>query len=163
MTIISLFIRELQEEVLTTRKMLARVPADKMQWAPHAKNMPLDKLATHIADLPAWIAMAFELDELDFDSTTWEPKEISSPAELLDIFEASMEKGMAQLTEANGARLGERWVLRQGETILWDTDRWGMARMAISQMIHHRAQLGMYLRLLNIPIPGSYGPSADEA
>lgn len=162
MTIISLFLRELEEESLTTRKMLSRIPTDKLDWAPHAKSMKMSSLATHIAELPTWITMAFTSDELDFATSSWEPTKVSNTAEILEIFEKSLTNGRTQLLEENAARLGERWVLRQGETILWDADRWGVVRMAISQIIHHRAQLGVYLRLLNIPIPGSYGPSADE-
>jgi uncharacterized damage-inducible protein DinB len=162
MTIISLLIRELEEETTTTRKMLALVPTDKLDWAPHEKSMKLGPLATHIAELPTWISMAFNMDEIDFAVNSWEPKKVSSADEILEIFEKSLLDGKAQLIEENTARFGERWVMRHGEMVLWDTDRWGVVRMTISQIIHHRAQLGVYLRLLSIPIPGSYGPSADE-
>ena len=162
MTIISLFIRELEEESLVTRKMLALVPTDKLDWAPHEKSMKMGPLATHIAELPTWVSMAFEKDEIDFNETSWEPTKVNNTEEILAIFENSLAAGKTQLIEENTAKLKERWVLRHGDTILWDADRWGVVRMAISQIIHHRAQLGVYLRLLNIPIPGSYGPSADE-
>jgi len=159
MTIISLFLRELEEEATTTRKMLSRIPTDKLDWAPHDKSMKIAPLATHIAELPTWISMAFNVNEIDFAVSTWEPKKVSSAEEIL---EKSLLDAKTQLIEENTAHLGERWVLRNGEMVLWDADRWGVVRMAISQIIHHRAQLGVYLRLLNIPIPGSYGPSADE-
>ncbi|MCC6724482.1 MAG: DinB family protein [Saprospiraceae bacterium] len=162
MTIISLFLRELEEEATTARKMLALIPADKLDWAPHEKSMKMGPLATHIAELPTWISMAFNVDEIDFANSTWEPKKVSGAEEILAIYEASLLDAKTQLIEENTAKLGERWTLRNGELILWDADRWGVVRMAISQIIHHRAQLGVYLRLLNIPIPGSYGPSADE-
>lgn len=162
MTIISLFLRELEEEALTTRKMIARIPTDKLDWAPHEKSMKMGPLATHIAELPSWAAMAFNMDGIDFAVSSWEPKKVNTADEILEIFEKSLLDGKTQLIEENATRLGERWVMRQGEMVLWDTDRWGVVRMAISQIIHHRAQLGVYLRLLNIPIPGSYGPSADE-
>ncbi|MBK9014099.1 MAG: DinB family protein [Saprospiraceae bacterium] len=162
MTIISLFIRELEAEALTTRKMLSLIPTDKLDWQPHPKSMVMRNLAVHIAELPSWISMAFTADELDFAAAPYEPTPADSAEVLLAIFEKSMVDGKAQLVEENTARLGERWVLRHGDMILWDADRWGVVRMALSQMIHHRAQLGVYLRLLDIPIPGSYGPSADE-
>jgi len=162
MTIISLFIRELEEESITTRKMLSRIPTDKLDWAPHEKSMKVGPLATHIAELPSWITMAFNSDELDFNDNSWEPTKVNSTEEIMAIFEKSLVGGKTQLLEENTTRLGERWVLRNGEMVLWDADRWGVVRMAISQIIHHRAQLGVYLRLLDIPIPGSYGPSADE-
>ncbi|MCF8247880.1 MAG: DinB family protein [Saprospiraceae bacterium] len=162
MTIISLFIRELEAEAIAIRKMLALVPTDKLDWAPHTKSMKMRNLAVHIAELPSWIDMAFNADELDFAAAPYEPTPVENAKGLLAIFEKSMVDGKAQLVEENTSKLGERWVLRHGEMVLWDADRWGVVRMAISQMIHHRAQLGVYLRLLNIPIPGSYGPSADE-
>jgi uncharacterized damage-inducible protein DinB len=162
MTIISLFLRELEEESLTTRKMLSRVPTDKLDWQPHPKSMAMRNLAVHIAELPTWISMAFQIDELDFAANPYQQPVVSNTEEILEVFEKSLVDGKTQLVEENAARLGERWTLRHGEMILWDADRWGVIRMAISQIIHHRAQLGVYLRLLNIPIPGSYGPSADE-
>lgn len=162
MTIISLFIRELEEETVVTRKMLALVPTDKLDWAPHEKSMKMGPLATHIAELPTWVSMAFEKDEIDFNVSSWEPTKVNNTEEILSIFESSLAAAKTQLIEENTAKLNERWVLRHGEMVLWDADRWGVVRMAISQIIHHRAQLGVYLRLLNIPIPGSYGPSADE-
>ncbi len=162
MTIISLFIRELEEEAIATRKMLSRIPTDKLDWAPHEKSMKMGALATHIAELPTWVSMAFNMDEIDFAVNSWEPKKVGGADEILAIFEKSLLEAKTQLIEENTARLGERWMLRHGEMVLWDADRWGVVRMAISQIIHHRAQLGVYLRLLDIPIPGSYGPSADE-
>ncbi len=157
-----MFIRELEEETIATRKMLSRLPTDKLDWAPHEKSMKMGPLATHIAELPTWIAMAFNVNEIEFAVSSWEPKKVDSADEVLEIFEKSLVDAKSELTEENTARLTERWTLRHGENILWDADRWGVLRMAISQIIHHRAQLGVYLRLLNIPIPGSYGPSADE-
>ncbi|NQV71511.1 DinB family protein [bacterium] len=162
MTIISQFIAELEDEAANTRKMLSRMPADKLDWTPHAKSMKMRNLAAHIAELPSWIEMAFTANELDFAATPYEPPAAENTEGMLALFEQCMADGKAQLLEENTGKLGERWVLRQGELILWDSDRWGVVRMAISQMIHHRAQLGVYLRLLDIPIPGSYGPSADE-
>ena len=162
MTIISLFIRELEEETLTTRKMLSRIPTDKLDWRPHPKSMPMGNLATHIAELPTWITMGFTTDQLDFAANEYTPTVVNSTQEILDVFEKSVIDGRTQLVEENANRLTEPWELRHGETILWKTDRAGVARHALCQMIHHRAQLGVYLRLLDIPIPGSYGPSADE-
>ena len=162
MTIISLFIRELEEETTTTRKMLALVPADKSDWVPHPKSMLMRNLAAHIAELPGWIASAFNVDGIDFATMPYTPSPANNAEEFLAIFEKKLAEAKTYLVEENTSKLGERWVLRHGDNILWDADRWGVVRMAISQIIHHRAQLGVYLRLLDIPIPGSYGPSADE-
>lgn len=162
MTIISLFIRELEAEAAVTRKMLALVPTDKMDWAPHEKSMKLRNLAVHIAELPGWIASGFNKDGIDFATAPYSPTLFETTDDLLRIFEEKMAEAKTYLVEENASKLGERWTLRHGDMVLWDADRWGVVRMAISQIIHHRAQLGVYLRLLNIPIPGSYGPSADE-
>ncbi len=162
MTIISLFLRELEEEALTARKMLSRIPTDKLDWQPHPKSMVLRSLAVHIADLPNWIALAFNTDELDFATSPYSPPAVNNTEDILEIFEKSLVDGRSQLVEENAPRLGEQWTLRHADTILWQADRWGMVRMALSQIIHHRAQLGVYLRLLDVPIPGSYGPSADD-
>ncbi len=162
MTIISLFLRELEEETLTARKMLSRIPTDKLDWQPHPKSMVLRSLAVHIADLPNWIALAFNTDELDFAASPYSPPAVNSIEDILEIFEKSLVDGRSQLMEENAPRLGEQWTLRHADTVLWQADRWGMVRMALSQIIHHRAQLGVYLRLLDVPIPGSYGPSADD-
>lgn len=162
MTIISLFFRELEEETIATRKMLALVPTDKLDWAPHEKSMKMRNLGVHIAELPGWISSAFTVDGIDFATMPYSPTPVENAEELLAIFEKSLADAKTHLVEENTSKLTERWTLRHGEAILWDADRWGVVRMAISQIIHHRAQLGVYLRLLNIPIPGSYGPSADE-
>ena len=162
MTIISQFIRELEDEAAISRNMFSRIPTDKLDWAPHSKSMKMRDLAAHIAELPSWIQMAFTVNELDFAATPYEPPVVETTEEILTLFEQCLAGGKAQLLEENTGKLGERWLLRQGDHVIWDADRWGVVRMAISQIIHHRAQLGVYLRLLNIPIPGSYGPSADE-
>ena len=162
MTIISLFLRELEAEALTTRKMLSLIPTDKLDWQPHPKSMVMRNLATHIAELPTWITMGFTTAELDFAANEYKPTVVSNTEEVLAIFEKSLIDGRTQLVEENALRLGETWILRHGDTILWKSDRAGVARHALSQIIHHRAQLGVYLRLLDVPIPGSYGPSADE-
>jgi uncharacterized damage-inducible protein DinB len=162
MTIISLFLRELEEEAIATRKMLSRVPTDKLDWAPHEKSMKMRGLAVHIAELPGWIVSGFNKDGIDFATMPYSPTHFETSEDLLNLFETKLEEAKTYLVEENTSKLGERWTLRHGDAILWDADRWGVVRMAISQIIHHRAQLGVYLRLLNIPIPGSYGPSADE-
>lgn len=163
MTIISLISRELEAESLTTRKMLSRVPTDKLDWRPHPKSMTIRSLAGHIAELPTWITMTFTTDELDFAAIPYSPPKIESTADLLEVFEKSLADGRTQLLESNTHLLEKPWTLRTGETIHSVDPKIDVIRMAMSQIIHHRAQLGVFLRLLDVPIPGSYGPSADEA
>ena len=142
--------------------MLSRIPDDKYDWQPHEKSMNIRRLATHIAELPTWIGMTLTTSELDFAANPYQPKEINSTAELLAYFEECLVDGRAHLEEGKDEQLSESWTLREGETIYSVDLKLDVLRMSISQIIHHRAQLGVYLRLLNIPIPGSYGPSADE-
>ncbi len=162
MTVLESLKDEFEQEVLTTRKMLSRVPDDKFSWKPHEKSMDLKTLSQHVAELPTWIPLALNTDELDFLKGDWQPKPIESTKDLMDMYEAAVTEGRTALETADESRFGEQWLLRSGDTIHVTTTRYGMIRIAMSQTIHHRAQLGVFLRLLNIPIPGSYGPSADE-
>jgi uncharacterized damage-inducible protein DinB len=162
MTAIALFLKELETEAITTRKMLSRVPADKFDWQPHPKSMKLGTLAIHIAELPTWVTMTFATDELDFATTPYNPPKLNGTQELLDYFEQCLADGRTQLVESNAPLLDKTWTLRTGDMIHVAAPKTDMIRMSLSQIIHHRAQLGVYLRLLDIPIPGSYGPSADE-
>jgi uncharacterized damage-inducible protein DinB len=159
---IQTFLQELQQEAKTTRKMLAIIPDDQYQYKPHEKSMVMQQLATHIAELPAWVTMVLNTSELDFAAEPYTPKEISTTADLLVLFEKSLEEGKASLEAAREEQLADLWTLKNGETIYNTSPKSEVIRMAFSQIIHHRAQLGVYLRLLNIPIPGSYGPSADD-
>ncbi|MEO5893461.1 MAG: DinB family protein [Ferruginibacter sp.] len=162
MSLTQMFLKELQQEANTTRKMLALVPDDKYQWKPHEKSMTLQQLSTHIAELPGWAAMTLNTTELDFAVNGYTPLDISSTALVLESFEKNLAESKAALESAREEQLDESWTLRNGETIYSTQPKAEVLRMAFSQTIHHRAQLGVYLRLLNIPIPGSYGPSADD-
>jgi len=162
MTIIEILLKEIEQEAQTTRKFLKLIPEDKFDWRPHPKSMNLQQLTTHIAELPAWITMTITTDGLDFATAPYEPSKIDNVADLLEFFEQSYADGRAHLQNFNEADLEKRWVLRSGNQILVDRNKYETIRMCIDQTIHHRAQLGVFLRLLDIPIPGSYGPSADE-
>ncbi len=161
MTIIELIKKELEQEAITTRKMLALVPTDKLDWQPHPKSMTVRRLATHIAELPTWITMTFTTDELDFENNPYTPEVIHNTEELLAYFEKCLENGRTELKEENTHLLDKPWTLRSGANI-WSVDpKLDVIRMSQNQIVHHRAQLGVFLRLLDIPIPGSYGPTAD--
>lgn len=154
---------ELEAEAVTTRKMLAQVPTAKFGWQPHPKSMTIKRLATHIAELPTWIGMTLETDELDFESNPYSPVDVNTTEELLQYFEKSLEDGRKHIKAGREEVLDKPWTLRSGKAIYSTSPKRDVLRMAMSQIIHHRAQLGVYLRLLDIPIPGSYGPSADES
>lgn len=156
------FLKELEQEAQTTRKMLSRVPDDKFDWKPHEKSMTIRQLTTHIAELPSWIPMTLNTTELDFASNPYQPVAITDNQSLLNYFEQSLAEGQKSLEQAVDDDLEPDWTLRNGKDIYVVAPRGEFLRLTFSQVIHHRAQLGVYLRLLNIPIPGSYGPSADE-
>ncbi len=162
MNIIELLLKELNEEAQTTRKMLERIPNDKFDWQPHPKSMTIRRLASHIADLPNWIAMAINTSELDFTGNDWKEEVVDNTEALLAYNERSLTNGRTQLEQVTEEQLLPQWTLRNGEHILGVWTKYEVVRMSFSQIVHHRAQLGVYLRLLNIPIPGSYGPSADD-
>ena len=162
MDIIKALLKEFESEFNTTKKFLALVPVDKFDWAPHERSMKMKSLASHVAELPAWVTLAFTADGLDFAAAPYEEKKVESNEDLLRLLEESYESGKAELEKADVKDFDKQWILRNGEQILGDLTKYEMTRIAFSQTIHHRAQLGVYLRLLNIPIPGSYGPSADD-
>jgi uncharacterized damage-inducible protein DinB len=162
MSLIQLLEKEMEQEAQTTRKMLTRIPDDKYDWQPHPKSMTIRQLATHVAELPTWVALVLTTEELDFGVNPYQQVPIANTAELLDYFEKALAEGQSQLAQSAEEQLWEDWTLRNGDQIYSSDTKANMIRMTYSQIVHHRAQLGVYLRLLNIPIPGSYGPSADE-
>jgi len=162
MNLIPIFLKEMEQEAQTTRKMLQRVPTDKFQWRPHPKSMTMQQLATHIAELPTWVTMVLNTSELDFAKNEYKPAVINNTEELLEYFEKNLKEGKESLEKATEEDLLPDWTLRNGEQIYSVDKKYEVIRMAYCQIVHHRAQLGVFLRLLDIPIPGSYGPSADE-
>lgn len=162
MDIVQALVKEMQAEAQTTRKMLERVPADQFSWKPHEKSMVLRNLAVHLAELPGWVQMAFTSSELDFAQMDYKPTPAESTADVLALFDKSYEAGLGALKAAKEEDLEPQWTLRTGDKIHMVMNKYELVRHAFAQTTHHRAQLGVYLRLLNIPIPGSYGPSADE-
>lgn len=159
---IASLLKEMEQEGKTTRRMLERVPDDKYDWKPHAKSMNIRSLATHIADLPSWVNLALDTNGLDFATSPYDPKKINTTAELLDYFDETLAASKERLAKAQESDLEPDWTLRNGEHVLSVSSKGEVVRMAYSQVVHHRAQLGVYLRLLDVPVPGSYGPSADE-
>lgn len=161
-TFMQSFLKELEHESIGTRKMLALVSQENLQFKPHEKSMVLKDLAIHIADLPTWITLALTSDELDFAVSPYNPTDCNSADELLKYFNKNVSEASSLIAEKSDALLEELWTLKNGEMIYMQLTKLDTIRHSFSQLIHHRAQLGVYLRLLNIPIPGVYGPSADE-
>ena len=156
------FKKQLIQEAITTRKMLSRIPEDKYNWKPHPKSMALIQLATHLAELPMWVGMVLNTSELDFEKNPYSPHPIANNKELLDYFEKNQAEGERELEKAKEEVLDLPWILRSGAQVFTNEPKEDFIRVTMSQIIHHRAQLGVFLRLLDVPIPGSYGPSADD-
>lgn len=162
MATITELLREMEFEAQTTRKMLAQIPDDKLDYRPHRKSMDIRALASHIADIPGWIKLIIESDELDFAAEPYVAPPVSGSKDLLELFEKSYQKGYNALKNADESQFSKPWTMRSGKEIFSTLPKSENIRMSFCQIVHHRAQLGVYLRLLNVPIPGSYGPSADE-
>ncbi len=163
MNLTQLLVKEMEQEIATTRKMLALVPTDQFDWKPHEKSMSLKNLAIHIAEIPGWPEHILEHEVLDFAAQPYTPSPVSNNKELLDLLEKSYSKGKSLLENSNDDTLvNKHRKMCMGETVLADLTKYEAIRHSFAQTTHHRAQLGVYLRLLNIPIPGSYGPSADD-
>ena len=162
MEIIPLLLKEMEQEAKTTRNMLKLVPVDKFDYKPHEKSMTMKQLTVHIAELPSWVALGLNTSEVDFAATPYEPAPVNNSYELLALFEKSYSEGKSALSAAKEKDLLPNWAMRMAEQVLNVFTKYEVIRHAFSQTTHHRAQLGVYLRLLNITIPGSYGPSADD-
>lgn len=162
MTQTEILLKEFKAEAEKTRNMLEKVPDDKFDWTPHPKSGTIKWLSTHLADIARWPDFMLATKELDFQNMPYQVDAINNREELLRYFEKARQLGQSGLEEAKEEDLEKEWTLRNGDYIIQQDPVRDFIRMAISQTIHHRAQLGVYLRLLDIPIPGSYGPSADE-
>lgn len=161
--IIQGLLNELNNEAANTRKMLERVPFERNDYKPHEKSFPMGRLAAHVAELPGWITMALKTDGLDFAAGTYKSPKPESREELMSIFDDTVAKAKEALQETNMEDIMKPWTLRRGEQVLFTMPRVAVIRaFAINHLIHHRGQLSVYLRLNDVPLPGIYGPSADE-
>jgi len=156
---------EMEQEAIATRKTLERVPEDKFTWKPHEKSMSLGELASHVAEISTWTGASIKQDELDFATAGYKPFVPKTTAELVKFFDDNHAEAMKVLKEnATDDVLNGMWTLKNGETVYFTMPRTAVMRgFVLSHLIHHRAQLGVYLRLLGVPVPSVYGPSADEA
>ncbi len=156
-------LRQLKHEAEGTRKMLERAPAEHYNWKPHEKSMTLGGLAAHIAEINGWLNATVEADELDFEKLNYKPKVFEDAMALLKFYDDTLAKGLLALQTASDENLRGDWKLRNGERIFFTMPRVAVIRtMVLSHTIHHRGQLSVYLRMLNVPLPGLYGPTADE-
>ncbi|MGH9930811.1 MAG: DinB family protein [Pyrinomonadaceae bacterium] len=157
---------EFDNEMAGTRKTLERVPYDKFDWKPHEKSMAMGGLATHLSNIPTWAIYTIGQDSLDLapGGKPMPPMEIArSQAELLTTFDTNVMKARAAIASASDAELFKLWsLMSNGKTMLTMPKIVVLRNFVMNHLIHHRAQLGVYLRLNDIPVPSIYGPSADE-
>lgn len=164
MSLIEPMLQEFNHESSSTRRILERVPEDRLEWSPHGKSMSLGRLAGHIAQLPHWGQMIFASREFDFQAPReWTPVIPETTAHLLTLFETEREGFLAVAKDRSDSEMEEHWRLRDGEHVILEMPRAAVLRsFVLSHIIHHRGQLSVFLRLLDVPVPGMYGPSADD-
>ena len=151
---------EFDQEMATTRRVLERIPSDKGQWKPHPKSFALGHLAQLVSWMPGWITNTLQQPALDLGQAagySFEPTDT-----LLRAFDANVTSARAALAETPDSAWAVTWSLTRGGQTLWSAPRTVVVRNHINHLIHHRAQLTVYLRLLDVPVPATYGPSADE-
>lgn len=165
MTIAGSMLPEFNHEMGVTRQVLERVPEEDAAWKPHPKSYSLGNLATHLATIPSWIGPTLEQPQLDFaapESARHVAPEFTSTANLLARFDANVARAREQIAAAPDAAMTQPWTLRAGAHEIFTLPRTVVMRSFImNHMIHHRAQLTVYLRLREVPLPSVYGPTAD--
>jgi uncharacterized damage-inducible protein DinB len=155
-------IPEFDHEMTTTRKLLERVPEDKLDWKPHAKSMSLGDLATHVANIVWWGEVTLEKPEYNAEGQPREPR-VANRAELLAKFDKNVKTTRAALAAKSDGELMAPWSLKQGKNTFFTMPKAVVWRsFVMNHLVHHRAQLSVYLRINDVPIPSMYGPSADE-
>jgi uncharacterized damage-inducible protein DinB len=151
---------EFDQEMKTTRRMLERVPSEKAEWRPHPKSFPLGHLAQLISWMPGWITNAVKETELNLAQAGG--YSIEKTETLLEQFDRNVREARAALEGASDGDLDVMWSLKMGDKVLFASPRGDVVRQTISHLVHHRGQLSVYLRLIDVPVPSIYGPTADE-
>jgi len=162
MTKAEILLAEVKQEAKTTRALLERVPMDKADFKPHEKSMTLGRLSTHVAEISGWWKECLVHDELDFSKGDFTPKKFTSSAELVAFHDDLVAKTVKILSEASDEKFNENWTMRNGEQIYFTMPKGEVVRTwCMNHLYHHRAQLTVYLRLLDVALPSIYGPTAD--
>lgn len=164
MQLIQPVVAELTHEAATTRRVLARLPDSRFGWRPHARSMTLGMLASHIGEIMAWGVEIATKEEISFDPNIYQPPVTAGAAEAVEVFEQNVSRLKDALLGIETRDLLATWRLRAGDRVVLEMPRVGAIRsMVLNHMIHHRGQLSVYLRLLDVPLPSIYGPTADES
>jgi uncharacterized damage-inducible protein DinB len=166
MSIADLLLPEFDNEIAVTRRVLERVPDDRGTWKPHEKSFPMAHLAQLVARMPSWTGMTLSRTELDIapvDGPTQPGYSIEPTATLLAEFDRNAAEARAALARATDADFAVPWTLKRAGQTMMTQSRYQIFRaMVLNHLVHHRAQLGVYLRLVDVPVPSMYGPTADE-
>ncbi|HEV7786745.1 MAG TPA: DinB family protein [Thermoanaerobaculia bacterium] len=163
MTRIDSLLAELAHETETTRKHLERLPDHQFDWRPHAKSSTAGQLASHMVDCIRWTAPIFGADELDMDTGAYKPCGAKTVAALLESFDAEVALAKQAMASSTDTSATQPWRLKMRGRVWFEKPREVVFRdMTLSHLVHHRGQFSVYLRLLDVPVPGSYGPTADE-
>ena len=155
--------KEIEHEGSQTERVLARIPFENLGWKPHEKSKAIGELAIHVAQIPQWTSRILTTSEVDILTLKRHIPEIKNTEDLVNFSEENIQKAVEDLQKANDEDLMAMWTLKRGGDTFFTLPRVVVIRnMAMNHLVHHRGQLTVYLRLLNIPVPGIYGPSADE-
>jgi uncharacterized damage-inducible protein DinB len=164
MNIAEILLLDFDSEIANTRRTLERIPENDPQWKPHEKSMPIGRLSVHTALLPQFCTRILTTPELDMDKEKFPDFVFKSTAQVLSELERTAGEARSHLAASSDDDLNKNWKLSFRGQVIVDGSRKVLYRtMFLNHLVHHRAQLGVYLRLLNIPVPGLYGPSADES
>ena len=160
MTIAETLLPEFDQEMATTRRVIERVPAAKGEWKPHAKSFSLGHLAQLVAGMPGWITNA--VSETSLNLAAYPGYSYETTETLLKSFDKHVKEARQALTAARDSDFQVEWSLKQGDQVFFSAPRGVIVRQHINHLVHHRGQLTVYLRLLDVPVPSIYGPTADE-
>lgn len=151
---------EFDQEMATTRRLLERVPGDKAAWKPHQKSFSMGHLAQLVAWMPGWITQTLKGTEINLAGSS--PYSLESTETLVAMFDKNVQEAHEAIAATKDSDLGVTWSLKRGDEILFTAPRGVVVRQHVNHLIHHRGQLSVYLRLVDVPLPSIYGPTADE-
>lgn len=161
MNVKEVLLKEMEHEAEGSKKILERIPEDKYDWKPHEKSMSLKQLAVHIAQIAGMPAMVINTDSVDL--ADGEPPKVDSTAELMALLEQGVKDSKNAVEQVDEADLGKLWAMKNNGAVIMEMPKIEFIRiMGVNHLYHHRGQISVYLRELDIPVPGLYGPSADE-
>ena len=166
MALSDLLLAEFEQEVEVSRALLSRYPEGKGDWKPHEKSMPLSRLATHVAEIAQWVNAILVNDEFDLEGpemAAWQPRMMDTREELLAELDAAAARFREVVSETSDEEFHKTWTMRAGDQVTMSAPKYLVfRRQVMDHLVHHRAQLGVYYRMLDVPLPPSYGPTADE-